>query len=206
MAHPTIELIAPHKVLGRVLFGVLFALAAFLWPVRTEQDQTLQLVLFLVGTGFFVWGWRAVRYPLRTMRYAWNPRRVVVQVIRDWKPQPARLESEYEKSLHRFLKDNLPFVKITRQYGSARVKCDLATGNDVMIELKAGFRSTQKLQRLIGQVDLFRREFRKPLVVVLLGETEEDLLHDLHRSLRDYSDVEVVTKAVAAPAAEEAKD
>jgi len=120
-------------------------------------------------------------------------------MLRDWKPEPARLESEYEKSLHRFLKANPPFVKVTRQSGSARVECDLATGSDVMIELKIGFRSTQKLQRLIGQIDLFRREFKKPVVILLLGETEEDLLHDLHRSLQKYEDAEIVTKEFEAP-------
>lgn len=73
-----------------------------------------------------------------------------------------------------------------------------------MIELKAGFRSTQKLQRLIGQIELYNREWKKPVIVVLLGETEQDLLHDLHRSLRGYDDVYVVTKEVetAAPAKE----
>jgi hypothetical protein len=140
---------------------------------------------------------------MQAVRYAANPRRTVLRLIEEWKPEPARLESEYEKSLHRFLKERLPFVKVTRQYGSARVKCDLATGQDVMIELKAGLRSTQKLQRLIGQIELFTREWDKPVIVVLLGETEEDLLHDLHRSLRQYTRVDVVTKPVEARVEEE---
>ncbi len=35
-------------------------------------------------------------------------------------------------------------------------------------------------------------------LVVLVGETEEDLLHDLHRRLWEYDDVEVVTKELEA--------
>lgn len=206
MARRGIELVSPFKVYKRVVFGLLISMVAYLWPARTEDEDTLRLIGIGLGVVLVLWGLIAVRDPLLAMRYAFNPRRVVVRLIREWKPEPARLESHYEKSLHRFLKDHLPFVKITRQYGSGRVKCDLATGKEVMVELKAGFRSTQKLQRLIGQVDLFRREWKKPVVVVLLGESEEDLLHDLHRSLSGYDNVEVITKEVESPEAAEEKD
>ncbi len=202
MAGRGIELVSPTKVYNRVLLGVLIALVAYLYPAKPGDEATYRLIAIGAGIVLFVSGWTAVKNPLLAIRYEMNPRRVVVSLIQEWKPHSARLESEYEKSLHQFLKTKLPFVKITRQYGSGRVKCDLATGRDVIIELKAGFRSTQKLQRLIGQIDLFRREWEKPVVVVLLGESEEDLLHDLHRSLRRYDDVEVLTKEVEAPAAE----
>jgi hypothetical protein len=62
--------------------------------------------------------------------------------------------------------------------------------------MKAGFKSTQKLQRLIGQVDLFNSEWHRPIIIVLLGETEEDLLHDLNRSLANYRSVHVIVKEV----------
>jgi hypothetical protein len=117
------------------------------------------LVFGAVGVALFIWGWNAVANPRLALKYAHNPARTVRELIEEWTPTPARLESEYEQSLHKFLKSKLSFVKVTRQYGTARVKCDIATGNHVMIEMKAGFKSTQKLQRLIGQVDLFNKEY-----------------------------------------------
>ncbi|MCL6566382.1 MAG: hypothetical protein K6U09_08155 [Acidobacteriia bacterium] len=203
MAKRSIELVSPASVYNRVVFGLLISVVAYLWPVQTQDAANVRIIAIAVGIVMFLSGWTAVKNPMQAVRYAANPRRTVLRLIEEWKPEPARLESEYEKSLHRFLKERLPFVKVTRQYGSARVKCDLATGQDVMIELKAGLRSTQKLQRLIGQIELFTREWDKPVIVVLLGETEEDLLHDLHRSLRQYTRVDVVTKPVEARVEEE---
>jgi hypothetical protein len=203
MGKRSIELVSPASVYNRIVFGVVISLVAYLWPVQTQDGTTLRLIFIGVGIVMFISGWTAVKEPMQAVRYAANPRRTVLRLVEEWKPELARLESEYEKSLHRFLKERLPFVKVTRQYGSARVKCDLATGQDVMIELKAGFRSTQKLQRLLGQIELFTKEWNKPVIVVLLGETEEDLLHDLHRSLRQYTRVDVVTKAAESRVEEE---
>jgi hypothetical protein len=104
-----------------------------------------------------------------------------------------------QKSLHQFLKSKLTFVKVSRQYGSARVKCDIASGNDVMIELKIGLRSTNRLQRLLGQLELYRHEWNKPIIIVLLGESQEDLLHDLNRTVQGYDGIEVLTKSGTAP-------
>jgi hypothetical protein len=154
------------------------------------------LVFGAVGVALFIWGWNAVANPRLALKYAHNPARTVRELIEEWTPTPARLESEYEQSLHKFLKSKLSFVKVTRQYGTARVKCDIATGNHVMIEMKAGFKSTQKLQRLIGQVDLFNKEWGKPIIILLLGDSEEDLLHDLNRSVQNYPSVTVVVKNV----------
>jgi hypothetical protein len=203
MAKRSVELTSPASVYNRVLFGVVIAVAGYFWPVQTPDQANLRLIAIGLGIVFLFSGFTAVKNPFLAMRYASNPQRTVVGLIEEWKPEPARLESDYEKSLHRFLNNRLTFVKITRQYGTGRVKCDIATGQDVMIEMKTGFRSTQKLQRLIGQVELYTREWKKPVIIVLLGESEDDLLHDLYRSLKQYEDVEVVTKAVASTPAEE---
>jgi hypothetical protein len=200
MPRSAVEAVSANTVLGRVVGGIVVGVVGLFWPVRTQQDRQVQYVVIAVAVVLIIWGWRAVSNPRLAIRYAWAPRSVVVELIRSWKPDPARLEADYERSLHAFLKSKLPFVKVTRQYGTGRVKCDLATGNNVLIELKAGFRSTQKLQRLIGQIDLFRKELKKPVVVVLLGETEEDLLHDLNRSIKEWDGVTVVTKEVETPA------
>lgn len=191
-----IESVSPFLVFKRVAGGLVLVGAALLWPADPNVNQLRPLIM-IVGIGFMIWGLNAVRNPMLAMRYASNAGNTVAELIEEWKPPSAHLESEYEKSLHQFLKSKLPFVKVTRQYGSSRVKCDLATGNEVIIELKAGFKSTNKLQRLLGQIELYRGEWEdRPIIVVLLGELEEDLLHDLHRNLQKFHSVRVIHKDV----------
>ena len=131
---------------------------------------------------------------MRAIRYANDPEKVVAELVEKWSPKDFKLESDLEKSLHTFLKKELPWVKTTRQYGAGRTKCDLAVGKEVMIELKSGFKSTQKLQRLIGQLELYKKEWEKPILVVLAGETEEDLLHDLNSHARRLGEIQIITK------------
>jgi len=196
-AKASVESISPFLVYKRVVLGTGFlGFAVFFHLQNSSKDYTVEWVLGAIGAAFFIWGWNAVKNPRLALKYAHNPGTTVCELIEEWTPTPARLESEYEQSLHKFLKAKLPFVKVTRQYGTARVKCDIAIGNQVIIEMKAGFKSTQKLQRLIGQVDLFNSEWHKPIIIVLLGETEEDLLHDLNRSLANYRSVNVIVKEV----------
>ncbi len=193
-----IESVSASTVFYRVIGGAaLIVLSLAYRPISSNKN--VQWLLIPVGAVLVVSGWRAVTNPQLAIRYHFNPRRTVAELIREWAPQQARLESEYEKSLHQFLKSKLPFVKVTRQYGSARVKCDLATGNDVMIELKNGLRTTNKLQRLLGQLELYRHEWTKPVIIVLLGDSQEDLLHDLNRTVQKYEGIEILTKSVGAP-------
>jgi len=202
MVPRSVELISPTSVYQRFWGGLIMAMVGLYLYAYEPKYSNLGGVLALAGVVLMLVTVIQVRNPRLVLRYAANPLRTVMELVVKWKAQPGRAESEYEKSLYDFLRSQLPFVKITRQYGAARVKCDLGVGQDVMIELKAGFRSTQKLQRLIGQIELYHREWRKPVVVVLLGESDQDLLHDLHRSLREYDDVHVVTKEVEAAIAE----
>jgi hypothetical protein len=190
MARASIELVSPHKVFGRVVLGSLVVIAAFL----LNLDGNTRAIVAIAGMVLIALGWNAVKDPRAAIRYAANPWKNVVGLIREWKPEGFRLEVEYEKSLHNYLKERLPFVKVTRQYGSARVKWDIGVGKDVMIEIKVGLKSTQKLQRLIGQIELFQRELEKPLIVLLLGDTQEDLLRELHHTARQYEDVRILTK------------
>jgi hypothetical protein len=192
-----IESVSPFLVFRRVVAGLILVGVALLLPADPNINQ-LKPWMVVVGLGLIIWGLNAVRKPMLAMRYASNAAKTVAELIEEWEPPSAHLESEYEKSLHQFLKSKLPFVKVTRQYGSSRVKCDLATGNEVIIELKAGFKSTNKLQRLLGQIELYRGEWDRPIIVVLLGESEEDLLHDLHRNLEKYHSVRVIHKDVNA--------
>lgn len=200
MPRSAIELISPATVYNRVIGGIVVMAAAFIMSFEPGIPDEIIYVTFAIGAILVATGWRMVQNPRLAIRYAWNRLRTVTDLIEEWKPRDGEVESDYEKSLHDFLKRQLTFVKITRQYGAGRIKCDIAIGKDVMLELKMGIRSTSKLQRLLGQIDLYRREWNKPIVVVLLGESDEDLLHDLHRSLNRYGrDIEVITKSVATP-------
>lgn len=188
-----------NKIIGGV---VVFGIGLYVIN-QSSQNASFGWVLILAGAAIALTAWRSVPNPRLLMRYHNNPSRTVEELISEWKPEQLRLEHEYEKSLQGFLKTKLPFTKITRQYGSGRVKCDIAVGTEVFIELKRGLKTTNKLQRLIGQVELYRNEWENGTVMILLiGESEDDLLRDLHRSTAKYDRVRVVTKAVASPVVE----
>jgi hypothetical protein len=183
------------SVYNKVILGGIIAAVGIYVLLTKPENAALGWILVLVGGAIALTAWRSVPDPKLLMRYHNNPVKVVRELIEAWQPTPARLESDYERSLHSFLKSKLFFTKITRQYGSARVKCDLAVGNDVFIELKNGLRTTNRLQRLIGQIELYHNEWQgKPVLIVLLGESQEDLLHDLNRAISKYESVRVITK------------
>jgi hypothetical protein len=194
-AGKAIDSVSPLLLFRRVVAGLMLVGAVLLWPADPNFEQ-FRPYIFSAGVVLLIWGLNSVRNPMLALRYTSNAGTTVAELIEEWKPASAHLESEYEKSLHRFLKSRLPSVKVTRQYGSSRAKCDLATGNEVIIELKAGLKNTNKVQRLLGQIELYRGEWDRPIIVVLLGETEEDLLHDLRRNLQKYHSVHVIHKGV----------
>jgi len=196
MAKTLVETISPQTVFNRVILGIVVILFSFLfWDnFFPATDSTSKWLVILIGFAFLISGWKSVTNPMRAIRYAQNAEQVVSELVEKWSPKDFKLESDLEKSLHSYLKKELPWMKITRQYGAGRIKCDLAIGKDVMIELKSGFKSTQKLQRLIGQLELYKKEWGKPVVVVLAGEMEEDLLHDLNSHTQRLGEIRIITK------------
>jgi hypothetical protein len=194
------------SVFWTVASGVLcLGLALFAWlQLPKGQEPIGPTVFFLAGVGLTAWGWLSVRDPRLAMRYYLAKAATVVDLIGYWEPETAQpagqrpAEADYEHSLHAFLMSELSFAKVTRQYGAARVKCDIAVNSDIFIEIKKGLRGTSKLQRLIGQMELYENEWNgKPIIIVLLGDSDEDLLHDLHRSASKYADVRILVKSVS---------
>jgi hypothetical protein len=195
MAQQKIELTSPEQVFPRGVAGIVIASLVFLFWTPPPVGMWVKWLIVGGGILLFTSAWRKFSDPQAAWRYFWNAGKFVRDLITEWKPEHYRFELEYEKDLHAFLKTRIPFAKITRQYGSVRIKCDLAVGNDVMIELKVKLKSTNKLQRLLGQIELFQKEWScRPLVVVLLGEADEDLLHELHGSIRRFDSVHILTK------------
>jgi len=177
----------PRKFATRFIAGlavVFIGLYILLNASETGENQQLFTILgwasLIVGAFLASREWKAVSNPKLALRYSFNPVRTVQELIEEWKPGNLPLEKDYEKSLLEFLRSKLRHVKITRQYGTARVKCDLAVGKDVLIELKTNLTSTHKLQRLLGQVQLYTKELDKPVIVLLLGRTDDDLFKDLY--------------------------
>jgi hypothetical protein len=194
------------SVYNQIIGGATAAAIGVYVLTQKPGNEAIGWILVLVGAGFAISAWRSVSNARLLLRYHNNPRKTVEELINTWQPRPARLEADYEKSLHSFLKSKLTFAKLTRQYGSARVKCDIAVNDDVFIELKNGLRTTNKLQRLIGQIELYSNEWKgKPVIILLLGESQDDLLHDLNRTISKYDSVRVIQKA-AVTAVEQDED
>lgn len=190
---------SPGSILAKAFIGVGALLAASWWILTSQKPLNFGWFLAASGVVVLIYVWKKFPDPRLAIRYKLKPHMVVSELVRSWKPTSGESEADYEKSLHSFLEKNLSwFVKVTRQYGTGRVKCDIATGHEVMIELKLGFTSPATLQRLIGQVDQYRREWSKPVIVVLVGEAHDDLVHDLHDSLGKYERVEVIAKRAKA--------
>src|SRR5712664_87856 len=178
---------SPRKFALRIIVGLVAAFyGLFLVLNASDAGQNEQLFTIL-GWALLVFGfitaareWKAVSNPRLAWRYSFNPVRTVQELIEEWKPGNLALEKNYEKSLLEFLRSKLRHVKITRQYGAARIKCDVAVGKDALIELKTNLTTTAKLQRLLGQVQLYKKELDTPIIILLLGRTDDDLFKTLY--------------------------
>jgi hypothetical protein len=112
----------------------------------------------------------------------------IKKLIEKWKPPTYKSEGEYEKDLYKYLCDNTNGLEIVRQYGSSRVKVDLCVEKKVFIELKKDLNSTSKLQRLIGQLELYRKEKFGQIILILIGETDQNLEKHVKDTLSNFDD------------------
>jgi len=124
---------------------------------------------------------------LTKLNFTLNPLATVVEVVEEWKPRKCTTEKDYEKSLHRFLQEGLEGIDVIPQFGSGRVKGDLVVGKRVLIEVKKDLDSTAKLQRLIGQLDLYSSEWRDHVIIVLCGRHDDNLVRQLQERVKKYS-------------------
>ena len=103
----SVESISPFLVYKRVVFGVACLALAVVWHSHNNgNDNTVEWVFSVVGAVLFIWGWNAVANLRLALKYAHNPARTVRELIEEWTPTPARLESECEQSLPNFLKQS----------------------------------------------------------------------------------------------------
>jgi len=105
--------------------------------------------------------------------------RDVIKHIEAWHPRGCKTEKEFEISLHRHLEKNFPDDDVQKQYASGRVKGDICVGHKVLIELKYGLKSTAQVQRLLGQLDLYKEQWKKEVVVIVCGNSDRDLIRQV---------------------------
>ena len=100
----------------------------------------------------------------------------VIDLIESWRPRSCETEKEFEKSLMRHLEKNLEKAEIIQQYAAGRLRGDIVVDGKILIEIKQDLDSTGKLQRLLGQIELYNSKWNGQVVVVLCGESKRDLL------------------------------
>ena len=127
--------------------------------------------------------------------FAGNPLETVAGLIRSWKPQGCRTHKQYQNSLSANLVDHLPYVKVTQESGGSRVRADIEVGKAVVIELKVDFDNTLKLQRLLGQIELYKREFPgRSILTVFVGHTDRNTLQTFEEAVAHGDKVGVIRK------------
>ena len=119
--------------------------------------------------------------------FNFNPVGTVTDIIKRWRPGKCKTEKEYEKSLYTFLEKQLPDIEITKQFGIGRTKVDIAVGRKVFIEIKYKLNSTSKLQRLLGQLSLYKKEKEEDLIILLCGNVDKNILRQLKDEVEEYN-------------------
>ena len=136
--------------------------------------------------------WKSLK---RTVAFRWVPAGAVADLIRVWQPEDCRSHKDYQKSLSAYLAEELPDVKVTMESGSSRVRADIEVGKAVIIELKAGFDSTAKLQQLLGQIELYKREFPgQTIITVFVGKTDRNIFQNFREAIARDVKVWVIRK------------
>lgn len=124
-------------------------------------------------------------------RHLFLTQAAVAQEIESWRPRGCRTEIQYRNSLFNKLEDAFRIAP-TKEYGHGRVRADIAFERRLAIELKLDLNTTGKQQRLKGQLDDYAKAFNST-IVVLVGDTQRNLLEDLKKKAREYS-IQVLQK------------
>ncbi len=123
-----------------------------------------------------------------------------LSVIDEWIPNKHKNELEYRNELLQFLRskmnegNNLFSIEqeIVIKKEDGRGLCDIAIENEVGIELKKDLNSKSKVDRLIGQVNYYKKHY-KDIIIVLVGVTDPNALDYLKEQLRSIASTEFNT-------------
>jgi len=103
----------------------------------------------------------------------------VYNLVINWKPQKRYRDHQgYRDDLLKFLRKNRPYpIEVKKEAGGSR--CDIGVAKSVGIELKKDLKTKAEVDRLMGQLNEYRREYPLGLIVVLVGNTDEDRYDDV---------------------------
>jgi len=119
----------------------------------------------------------------------------VIRFIKSWQPQKKYGgELQYRDDLMEFLRDSLnrsdsPFMlspakRVSIRKEDGRGLCDIAVDRRIGIELKKDLSKKAQINRLVGQIVDYKREY-EDIVIVLVGETNKDALDGLKDAIDD---------------------
>lgn len=108
------------------------------------------------------------------LRFSLSPVSEVKKAIEKWSPRKCKSEKDFENSLYTHLHKSFDDVQITKQYSVGRTRADLNVGDKVIIEMKKDLKTTAQYDRLIGQIEEYRK-WKGRTVILLLGETDPNL-------------------------------
>ena len=151
----------------------------------------------LIGLAVFVTVTTASRYKnfWSALAYARNPTKKVTRLVKSWKPRKCTTEKHFQKSLDSYLAEELPDLKIVMESGSSRIRADIEIEKDVIIELKVDLNTTAKLQRLLGQIQLYKKEFDgRDIILVLAGKADRNMFEDLEEAIDSDDIVSLIQK------------
>lgn len=121
-----------------------------------------------------------------------SPVSIISGAIEAWHPPKMRDETQYQEHLANFFRARFP-KQNTVERESGRGLCDLCINTSigkVGVELKKDLGGKSEIERLIGQISGFKREYVE-IIIVLVGKTNKDVLAQLidrrNRDMRDQS-------------------
>jgi len=119
--------------------------------------------------------------------YMWDPFQYVEDLVEKWSPKNCKTEKDFERSLYDYLHRKLEGKNITKQHGRGRYRVDLAVDDKLFIELKKDIDTTSKLQRVLGQLEIYSKSLDN-LMLVICGEVEKNIYKQLEEKIESFSD------------------
>lgn len=116
----------------------------------------------------------------------WDGLGTVTDLIQSWQPEGCKSEKDFEKSLFSHLQKELSDIRITKQYARGRIKADIVIAEELIIELKTNLKTTGQLQRLMGQLLIYKTAWPGKTIVILTGQTDADLRKELDRNIKAH--------------------
>lgn len=112
----------------------------------------------------------------------------IIDLIKQWKPRGCKKETDYTKSLKKYLDNELSPIDIYvgKESGLDSSRLDLVVGKkkpyrEFAIELKKDLNSSSNFDRLKGQIHTYIVGKFENIVILLIGKTESKLETELKK-------------------------